>query len=136
MARKSPLLGRPQLQLSCCHQSFNCLPDVSRIEFHEAAPQPLHLALPHLPSPADESPASLIDGFLAYPPSSRLAATQALLHPWFSIDLLLPTCHFTHGNTAHDKRKNWLTEWRGRTLADWLEPALVREASRVTRNSP
>jgi hypothetical protein len=95
------------------------------------------MALPHLPPltelSADESPVSLIDGFLAYPPPSRLLAAQALRHAWFSTDLLLPPSHPGPGNTG--ETKNWLTTWQDKALADWLEPALVREATIVTREN-
>ena len=119
-------------------QSFSSLPDVSKIEFREAVPKPLHTVLPHLPTStklsADELPMSLIEGFLAYDPRSRLAAAQALQHPWFSTDLLVPPSHLDSNETIHRKEKPSLTFWEGMTLAGWLEPALVREASKVTQD--
>jgi serine/threonine protein kinase len=118
------------------YQSFSSLPDVSKVEFRDAIPQPLRTALPHLPMSAglaeDESPISLIDKFLAYPPPSRLLAVQALQHPWFSMDLLLPASHPGPDGAVHDKRKHWLTMWEDMTLSTLLEPALMRQASKVT----
>ncbi|KAF8518608.1 kinase-like domain-containing protein, partial [Gautieria morchelliformis] len=117
--------------------SFGSLPDASKVEFRDAIAQPLHMALPHLPMSAelaeDESPISLIDKFLAYPPPSRLAASQALQHPWFSTDLLLPASHPGPDGAVHEKRKHWLTKWKDMTLAALLEPALMRQASKVTQ---
>ena len=48
--------------------------------------------MPHLP-PFDPNPLNLIEALLAYPPSKRLSASKARVHPWFTTGeaLLLPT---------------------------------------------
>ncbi|KIJ54319.1 hypothetical protein M422DRAFT_775460 [Sphaerobolus stellatus SS14] len=113
---------------------FNSLPDVSKIEFQIAAPRPLEGVLPNLPDESDraKSPVSLIDALLAYPPLSRLHASEALKHPWFAENLLLPITHL--GPNPNDREPGtWSTTWEGKTLGGWIDPALKREANRVTR---
>ncbi|KAF8586244.1 kinase-like protein [Ramaria rubella] len=118
--------------------SFSSLPDVSAIQFREARRKPLHRALPHLPpaqSLTNESPASLIDALLAYDPAFRLAAKEALDHPWFSTDLLLPLLYPVHSGIVQGNKRSWETAWEGRSLAEWLEPVMKREASRMIQVS-
>ncbi|GJJ13221.1 hypothetical protein Clacol_007472 [Clathrus columnatus] len=110
--------------------SFSLLPDVNKIEFRQTHGRQLDSVLPNLPfsSSSRASLLILINGFLAYEQSTRLSPAEALKHPYFSEDLLLPPERLdeTHPHLG-------ITTWNGKTLAGWLEPAIKREASRVTR---
>nr|XP_017528872.2 cyclin-dependent kinase 20 isoform X13 [Manis javanica] len=61
------------------HQEITELPDYNKISFKDQAPMPLGELLPDAPPQALD----LLGHFLRYPPRQRIAASQALLHPYF-----------------------------------------------------
>lgn len=86
-------------------KSFASLPDSSKVTFQDVPPVDLQPLLPNLPTGdhptftgshrlphhPSSSPLDLIYRLLAYTPEDRLAAREALSHPWFtSTPLLLP----------------------------------------------
>lgn len=99
-------------------QDFNLLPDASKVTFQMAPKQDLRIFLPNLPPATAESICvDLVENFLAYPPSSRLTAADALHHPWFTeaSELLIPP---EYPEISHDVR--YTATWEGRKLSDLL----------------
>ena len=99
-------------------QDFSLLPDATKVTFQTAAKQDLRAFLPNRPPTTAESTCvDLIENFLAYPPSSRLTAVDALHHPWFTeaSELLVPP---GYPETLHDIRH--IATWEGRTLSELL----------------
>ncbi|ETW86672.1 hypothetical protein HETIRDRAFT_308454, partial [Heterobasidion irregulare TC 32-1] len=115
--------------------TFLDLPDAPKVTFRDAPGVVLATLLPHLPShdrerkegsgdrdplhfPPQEmspTPLDLIHRLVVYPPSSRLAAVDALRHPWFTEDapLLLP-------ESGMDLPPHAQTTWQDKPLACWL----------------
>ena len=109
---------RPLAHTHAVCQDFNLLPDASKVSFQIAPKQDLRRFLPNLPPAAAESICvDLVENFLAYPPSSRLTAADALHHPCFTeaSELLVPP---GYPETSHDVR--YAATWKGRTLSDLL----------------
>lgn len=95
-------------------KSFTSLPDGSKVTFQEVPPVDLQPLLPNLPAgdhpiftgshqlphQPSSSPLDLIYRLLVYTPEDRLAAREALSHPWFtSTPLLLPADYPLDNNT-------------------------------------
>nr|XP_017528871.1 cyclin-dependent kinase 20 isoform X5 [Manis javanica] len=70
------ILGTPSPQV---WPEITELPDYNKISFKDQAPMPLGELLPDAPPQALD----LLGHFLRYPPRQRIAASQALLHPYF-----------------------------------------------------
>ncbi|XP_057346197.1 cyclin-dependent kinase 20 isoform X4 [Manis pentadactyla] len=70
------ILGTPSRQV---WPEITELPDYNKISFKDQAPMPLGELLPDAPPQALD----LLGHFLRYPPRQRIAASQALLHPYF-----------------------------------------------------
>lgn len=141
LAGELPGLSRtaPIARRSTHRQTFLDLPDAPKVTFRDAPGVVLATLLPHLPShdrdreegsgdrdlphfpPREMSPTplDLIHRLLVYPPSSRLAAVDALRHPWFTEDapLLLP-------QTGMDLPPHAQTTWQDKPLARWLSALL------------
>ncbi|KAJ7447205.1 kinase-like domain-containing protein [Mycena latifolia] len=81
--------------------TFRDLPGASSVEFTVVPPVPLASFLPNLPSNPG-TVLDLIEGFLAYPPPQRLKACDALNHPWFRGQILLPPGY--SGDDLKDQR--------------------------------
>ncbi|KDQ18232.1 hypothetical protein BOTBODRAFT_128323 [Botryobasidium botryosum FD-172 SS1] len=114
---------------------FRNLPDAQKLSFTDVPAMPLSPLLPNLPNPeftpAGASPLDLIQRLLAYPPTSRLSAQEALSHPWFaSGDLVLPTGH--PGPTYGEKTIASL-KWQAQPIGDWVRPLVEGEIRRFER---
>ncbi|KAK0479661.1 kinase-like protein [Armillaria novae-zelandiae] len=70
--------------------TFQQLPDASRVQFIVVPPVPLESVLPHLPQDGTPHEFHLLQSLLRYPPSARTAATDALAHPCFANNILIP----------------------------------------------
>jgi serine/threonine protein kinase len=70
------------------------------------------------------TPLDLISRFLVYPPENRLLIADALSHPWFPDNILLP-----EGLSSEiGPQKQSVSEWEGNTLAQWLQFILTGTA--------
>ena len=106
-------------------QGFTQLKGSSSIVFREVPRQTISKFLPHLPSNESSTVLSLVEGFLAYPPSSRIEAKAALMHPWFTSNdaVLLPRNYpLAEGHTV-----NVTSSVAGYTWSDILDPLVGEE---------
>jgi len=111
--------------------TFANLPHSSRVTFNVVPPVDLSLLLPNCPTTAKvevdskaghfptakmiPSPLDLVYRLLVYPEHTRLRASEALLHPWFTTDppVLLPKGYPTVPTFS-------TAFWEGKTLGEWL----------------
>lgn len=112
------------------------MPDAKGVQFQVVPPVPLASLLPNLLNhprlgntnegihshfPGDvveETALDLLSRLLVYPVSRRLKAADALLHPWFGADLLLPEQYPL-------KEKRGITELEGKSLGQWIQTILT-----------
>ncbi|KAJ7842248.1 CMGC/CDK protein kinase [Mycena olivaceomarginata] len=94
--------------------TFRELPGASSVDFMVVPKAPLVSFLPNLPSDS-ATLLDLIENFLAYPPTERLSAYDALNHPWFDGPILLPRAS---SNEARDERI--VSELENQRLGDLL----------------
>ncbi|KAF7436081.1 hypothetical protein PC9H_002907 [Pleurotus ostreatus] len=129
---------------------FKHLPDAQRVTFIETPRVQLKRFLPNLPPPPQEevvdveiedyddeyeesdsetdvdddggdTPLNLIESLLAYPPSGRLTASEALCHLWFTVS---PPILFPLGYSAHTSGILTSRDWEGNHLSHFLRKAL------------
>ncbi|KAJ6606796.1 kinase-like domain-containing protein [Mycena sp. CBHHK59/15] len=86
---RPPLLHCYQVVTLSVVQAFRDLPGASSVEFTVVSRVPLVSFLPNLP-PNSTPVLDLIENLLAYPPTERLQARNALGHAWFAGEVLLP----------------------------------------------
>jgi len=118
-------------------QDFDKLPDAGGVTFTLVPSVPLAPLLPHLPSPATQDDSGevgasgtdpifhptaldLLSRFLVYPPEKRLKAADALSHPWFKANILLPEELSPNAETQSGQNKQAMLEWEGKTLGQWI----------------
>ena len=118
-------------------QDFDKLPDAGGVTFTLVPAVPLTPLLPHLPSAATQgdsrevgasgadtilhpTPLDLLSRFLVYPPEKRLKAADALSHPWFKANILLPEAFSTNAETQSGQNKQAMSDWEGKTLGQWI----------------
>ncbi|KAF8844244.1 kinase-like protein [Paxillus ammoniavirescens] len=128
--------------------SFLGLPDASKVTFVDARAVDLAPLLPNIPpsasnmpldtkthAPSTEmicSPLDLIHRFLVYEPSSRLRPTDALHHPWFTVEpgLVLPEGYTGHPPWLDGSNTTFTLENQTRTLGDLLQMNVARQDGR------
>lgn len=101
-------------QADTVSQTFRELPGASSVDFMVVPKAPLVSFLPNLPSDS-ATLLDLIENFLAYPPTERLSAHDALNHAWFDGPILLPRAS---SNEARDERI--VSELENQRLGDLL----------------
>ncbi|KAF7340909.1 Lanosterol 14-alpha-demethylase [Mycena sanguinolenta] len=92
--------------------TFRDLPGASSVDFMVVPKVPLASFLPNLP--ANSAPVlDLMEDLLAYPPTQRLSARDALQHAWFGGQILLPPSY-------PDEDERIVSELDGQNLTDVL----------------
>jgi cell division cycle 2-like protein len=99
--------------------------------FNDVPGVPLDTKLPNLPPPSDVTirthAIDLVSKLLVYPPESRLAAQEALSHPFLNCDdevLLLPLI-LPAGYPLHEDQRQARAEWEGLSLGELVDRVLT-----------
>ncbi|KAF9535623.1 kinase-like domain-containing protein, partial [Crepidotus variabilis] len=102
---------------------FEDLPSAKSVTFNIVPSVPLSPILPNLPINSEEfsytNALDLLSRFLRYPSACRISAADAILHPWFFGEILLPS-----GYVSQIKGISVSFEWEGKSLEEVLCPLL------------